>query len=188
MGRHFSCISIVFDRSSYSSTRRSMGCSRQHWNLHHRCPQHFTHYHQLSATDTDAAFTARLDDRAIQNSKAMYRTLKASITGTLSSSIFGQFGNAPINEDGVGLWIKLTKFTLTSSLQMSVTAFEQIIHFRPEDHDFHAPTINSKLLNLFVLATTRHRELGDPEKLQHTITVYSRIKQPPLCASSPLSQ
>ena len=143
----------------------------------------FTHYHHLSATDTDAARVARVDPRAIQNSQAMYRTLKSSITGTLSSSIFGQFGNAPIHEDGVGLWIKLTKFTLTSSLQMSVAAFDQIIHFRPEDHDFHVPTINSKLLNLFVLATTRHRELGDPEKLQHTITVYSRIKQPPLWAT-----
>jgi hypothetical protein len=42
--------------------------------------------------------------------------------------------------------------------------------------------INTKLIHLFVLATTRDRTLQDAKKIQHTIHVYSRIQQPELWA------
>jgi hypothetical protein len=38
--------------------------------------------------------------------------------------------------------------------------------------------INTQMLHLFVLATTGQRQLGEPEKLQHVLTCYTRIQQP----------
>ena len=138
----------------------------------------FTAYHQITEAQATAAFQARLNDRAVQNAKAFFRALKQSITGTLHATLFGQFANAPTNEDGVFLWIRLTRFTITSSIHLSVTAFQEILEFSPEVHNYHIPTINTKLLHLFVLATTPHRQVGQPERIQHTVTVYGRIQQP----------
>ena len=75
------------------------------------------------------------------------------------------------------LWICLTKFTITSSLQLSVTAFQEILEFDPEVYKFHIPSINTKLLNLFVLTTTPHQTVQDAKRIQHTVTVYGRIQQ-----------
>lgn len=138
----------------------------------------FTAYHQITEAQATAAFQGRLNDRAVQNSKAFFRALKKSLTGTIHSTLFGQFANAPVNEDGVFLWIRLTKFTITSSLHLSVTAFQEILELDPGAYKFHIPTINSKLLHLFVLATTPHRQVQDQERIQHTVTVYARIQQP----------
>jgi hypothetical protein len=57
-------------------------------------------------------------------------------------------------------------------------SFKMILEFDPAVHKFHIPTINTKLNHLFVLATTRERTLQPSERILHTITTYSRIKQP----------
>jgi hypothetical protein len=57
-------------------------------------------------------------------------------------------------------------------------SFKMILEFDPAVHKFHIPTINTKLNHLFVLATTRERTLQPSERILHTITSYSRIKQP----------
>jgi hypothetical protein len=41
--------------------------------------------------------------------------------------------------------------------------------------------IESRILQ-FVLATTGTRTLDDPERIQHTLTVYQRIRQPEIWA------
>ena len=57
-------------------------------------------------------------------------------------------------------------------------SFNNIITFDPAIYKFSILSINSKLINLFLLATTNTRVLLDAEKIQHTINVYSKIKQP----------
>ncbi|CAJ1954062.1 unnamed protein product [Cylindrotheca closterium] len=47
-----------------------------------------------------AKHTARVDPRAIQNSRCLYNCLASSITGDLRIEIFGQPGNLPTHGDG----------------------------------------------------------------------------------------
>ena len=54
-----------------------------------------TDYHSITQAELTTAFTNRVDDRAIQNSKAMYRCIKASITGELKTTVFDQIDNLP---------------------------------------------------------------------------------------------
>ena len=139
-------------------------------------------YHSITQAQLTTAFTNRVDDRAIQNSKAMYRCIKASITGDLKTTVFDQIDNRPTNEDGPSLFKLLTSFTTISSLQLSMLAFRQILDFDPAVHEFKIATINTKLNHLFVLATTPHRRLEDLERISHTLNAYSRIKQPEMWA------
>lgn len=137
-----------------------------------------TEYHSIPEADLEAARLARADPRAIQNSKALYKCLKSSITGDLKAILFDQAGNLPTTEDGPLLFKKLTSFTMAASLQLSMMSFKNIIDFDPAAHGFSVPLVNTKLNHLFVLATTRERRLQETEKIQHTLTVYDRIKQP----------
>jgi hypothetical protein len=71
--------------------------SKAHWNAadpqgiltianHHL----ITHYHSITDAKITAAHTARADPRAIQNSRALYKCLKSSISGDLRATIFDQ--------------------------------------------------------------------------------------------------
>jgi hypothetical protein len=109
----------------------------------------------------------------------MYKCVNLSITGDLHATIFDQADNLPTTEDGPTLFKKLTAFTMVaSSLQLSMLlSFKMILKFDPSVHKFHISTINTKLNHLFVLATTRERTLQPSERILHTITAYSHIKQ-----------
>jgi hypothetical protein len=137
-----------------------------------------THYHSITDAEIEAARVARVDPRAVQNSRSLYKCLKSSISGDLRATIFDQVGNLPITDDGPTLFKKLTTFTMVASLQLSMISFKNILQFEPVDHKFNIPTINTKLNHLFVLATTRERQLLDSERIQHTLMIYSKIKQP----------
>lgn len=135
-------------------------------------------YHRITHADINAANTNRTNDRAKQNSTALYRALKQSIDGDLKSTLFQQIGNLPSTEDGVALFFRLTQLTVTSSLQLSMISLQSILTFAPADYNFNVSSINTQLNHLFVLATTRDRQLSEGERLQHTLTAYSRILQP----------
>ena len=138
-----------------------------------------THYHQITDAQITAARVARTDARAIQNTKAMYHCIKASITGDIRSNLFSQsIGNLPQFEDGPALFTSLTKFTSISSTQLSLIAFKNILNFDPSDYAFNIVTINTHLNHLFVIATTARRTLDPNERISHTLGVYDRIKQP----------
>ena len=137
-----------------------------------------THYHSTTDAAIANAYAARTNDRAIQNSKAMYKCIKASISGDLKAVIFDQIGNIPTIEDGPTLFKTLTTFTMAASLQLSMLAVNNITAFDPADHKFNVPVINTKLSHLFVLAATHDQELSDQVKLQHLLTTYAKIKQP----------
>ena len=137
-----------------------------------------TDYHSVSTSDIKSAYTNRRDDRAIQNASALFKYLEYSITGNLKAIIFTQSGNLPENEDSISLFKLHTSFTTVASLQLSMISFNNIITVDSAIYKFNIPSINSKLINLFMLATTNTRALLDAEKIQHTINVYSKIKQP----------
>ena len=137
-----------------------------------------TDYHTINETQITDARTARIDNRAIQNAKAMFKCVKSSIKGDIRNTIFNQTANLPEHEDGVALFWKLTTFTTVASIQLSLISLESILNFNPHTYKFQIPTINTTLLNLFSLATTRTRTLDDSERIQHTLNVYRKIVQP----------
>ena len=112
----------------------------------------------------------------------MFKCIKSSIKGILRDTIFTQAGNLPANTDGPTLFKKLTSFTSVASLQLSLLSFNTITALNPFDYDFNISAINTKLMQLFVLCTTQHRILDDNERIQHTLNVYSKIKQPEVWA------
>jgi len=63
-----------------------------------------TSYHSVMDAVIATAYTDRHDIRAIQNSTAMFKCIKASIRGTLRDTIFMQAGNLPTNTDGPTLF------------------------------------------------------------------------------------
>ena len=141
-----------------------------------------TNYHYVSDADIASTHTNRSDDRAIQNTSALSKCLESSITSDLKATIFTQSENLLENEDGISLFKLLTTFTTVASLQLSMISLNNIIAFDPTIYKFSIPSINSKLINLFILATTNTRDLLDAEKIQHTVNVYSKIKQPEIWA------
>ena len=141
-----------------------------------------TDYHSITGTEIATAFTARTNTRAIQNSNAMFKCIKSSIKGSIRDTIFTQVGNHPNNTDRNSLFKKLTNFTMVASLQLSLLSFNSIIGLNPLDFKFDISLINTKLMQLFVLCTTQHRVLDDNERIQHTLNVYAKIKQPEMWA------
>ena len=142
----------------------------------------FTAYHSISDLEIETARINRTNPRAVQNSKALYRCIESSITGDVRTTIFTQAENIPEHEDGIALFKKVTIFTAVSSIQLSNLSLQQILEFNPADAEFAIPTINTQLINLFVLATTRSRILDENERIQHTLNAYSKILQPELWA------
>jgi hypothetical protein len=141
-----------------------------------------TAHHSISEATLEAARVNRQDPRARQNAKSMYECLKKSISGDLRSNLFEQASNLMTEADGPCFFKKMLSFTTVSSLQLSMMSFNQILQFDPALHQFSVPTINKTLNHLFVLATTGTRTLDDQERIQHTLTVYQRIRQPEIWA------
>jgi hypothetical protein len=135
-------------------------------------------HYAVTEAQTEAARIARTNDRAMQNAQAMYQCIKKSIDGDIKAMLFDQTGNMPSHQDGPCLFKLLTSFTIAASLQLSIMSFNQIVTFDPASCKFNIPQMNTKLTNLFMLATTNDRVLSAAEKIQHTLTAYSRIKQP----------
>ena len=137
-----------------------------------------TDYHSISDADIETARLARTSDRALQNSTAMFMCIKSSIKGTLKDTIFNQFGNILTHTDGVSLFKQITSFSTVASIQLSMLSFQNILNFDVAAYDYSIPTINSKLCNLFTLATSSTRSLAESERVQHTLSAYSKILQP----------
>ena len=108
----------------------------------------------------------------------MFSCIKSSIKGTLKDTIFNQIGNIPKHTDGVSLFKQITSFSTVASIQLSMLSFQNILNFDVAEHNFDIPTINSKLCNLFTLATSSTRSLAESERIQHTLSAYSKILQP----------
>ena len=139
-------------------------------------------YHSVTEEKVKDARTARTDSRAQQNARAMFKCIKSSIEGSVKETVFTQSDNLPTHACGVMLFKKLTTLASVSSLQLSFLSFSYILKFNPIDMKFDIPNINTKLSQLFTLATTSHRKLLDSERIQHTLNVYFKIMQPEVWA------
>ena len=82
----------------------------------------------------------------------------------------------------MSLFKSITTYSSVSSVQLSNVSLNNILHFDPSAFKFQIPSINTRLSNLFVLATTRTRALDQNERIQHTLSAYSKILQPEVWA------
>jgi hypothetical protein len=135
-------------------------------------------YHSIPLATLETARVARVNDRAIQNSKAFYHCLKSTLEGDIKATLFNQIGNLPTIEDGAVLFKTLTNFSLASSLQLTIKTVADIQALDPVDFKFNITAINTKLTHYFILASSGSRPLSESEKLQHTLSTYAKIKQP----------
>lgn len=142
----------------------------------------FTEYHLITDAMVTAAKTNRTNPRAIQNSRALYHALKSSITGNLRTTILNQSTTTPIDEDGVGFFVTLLRFTELSSMSLCFDSMEKLLKFDPADYNYVIPDVNQALCNLILLATTPQHPLSESEQVLHALNAYKRIKQPEMWA------
>jgi hypothetical protein len=138
----------------------------------------FTGYHSIPLSDIEAAATTRTDDRAIQNARCLYHCVKQTLEGDIRETIFEQVANLPSTEDGATLFKTITSLSMASSLQLTIQTIQQIQALDPSDFDYKISGINTRLVHLFLLASSVNRQLSEQEKIQHTLTTYAKIKQP----------
>lgn len=134
-----------------------------------------TEHFSITAAEVEAARAARTDPRAIQNAQCMYDCLVKTAVGDLKTMLLSKLPDYP---DGPNYWKDLTSHTLAATRAASTLALEQINNFAPSSCQFNVPTMNSKLQNLFLLATMHTRTMTEDERINHTINAYDRIKQP----------
>ena len=137
-----------------------------------------TEHHSIPLTDIEAARTTRLDPRAIQNARCFYFCIKDTLEGDIRDIVYAQLDNLPDQEDGATLLKTITGFSMASSLQLTIQTIRNIQALEPSDFDYKVSAINTKLTHLFMLAASVNRQLTSEEKIQHTLTIYSKIKQP----------
>ena len=140
---------------------------------------HLLHdFHNIPETTLDTAHIARTAPRAVQNSRAMFFALSASIDGDLQNTIFTQDGNIPDIEDGPLLFKRMLQTTVAASSQVSMQALRDLQDLNPVDYGYNISVINTRAAHLFTLATTGARILSDGERIQLLLTAYNRIRQP----------
>jgi hypothetical protein len=137
-----------------------------------------TEYHSIPLTNIEAAYAARTNDRAIQNARCFYHCVKATLEGDIRETIFEQLANLPGYEDGATLFKTIISLSMASSLQLTIQTIQNIQALDPSEFEYKISSINTRLVHLFMLASSINRQLSEPEKIQHTLTIYSKIKQP----------
>ena len=85
---------------------------------------------------------ARINPRAKQNCKALFKCLEFSITPSVKSTIFDQPENKPTGNDGVEFYCKLTQFTTLASTQLSILSQNKLLGFDPSVHNYIVTLIN----------------------------------------------
>ena len=137
-----------------------------------------TDFHSIPEATIETTRLSRTDPRAIQNSRAMFFALSASIDGDLQNTIFTQDGNIPDIEDGPLLFKRMLQTTVAASSQVSMQALRDLQDLNPADYAYNISIINTRATHLFTLATTGARTLSDGERIQLLLTTYNRIRQP----------
>ena len=89
----------------------------------------------ITEADLVAARIARIDPRAKQNCKSLFKCLEYSITPSVKSTIFDQPENKPTGNDGVEFYCKLTQFTTLASTQLSILPQKKLLVFGPSVHN-----------------------------------------------------
>jgi len=135
-------------------------------------------FKNVTIDQVTAAHEARVNPRAVQNSQTMYNCLKKSITGDIRTLVFQQFDALPQQEDGPLLFLKIITNTVSSSIQLAMSANDQLLNYDPSTLKFNIANINKRLQGLFLLAATPAAPFSEQQKLTYTLRVYNRIRQP----------
>ena len=109
-----------------------------------------TKYQSISSANILDAFAACTKDCTIQNSKSFYAMLPKSITGTIFNTVFDQVQNLPADKDIIALFKIFTLFSSVASLLPSILSYKKITSLLLSTYDYVIPTINTKLVNLFL--------------------------------------
>ena len=134
-----------------------------------------TNYHSITTSQTNNTRRSITNTHAQQNTKLLYQCLEASISGSTKTTKFNKMDKLKEHKDGIGLFKVITKFTKVSSVQLSKLSLQQIHKFNTPELNFNIPEVNTKLVNVFVLATTQNRQLYQNEQIQHTINAYEKF-------------
>ena len=96
-------------------------------------------------TKTDIATTkaVRTNYRAIKNARALYKAPQTSLIRDIKTQFFTQIENATSMDDGVSFFIHMTKIAMSSSIQLSMSGFKNILTFNPKEKNYHIPNINT---------------------------------------------
>ena len=117
----------------------------------------FDKYHIITETGGITTKDACTNDRAVHNNCALYKVLQTSITGGIRSQMFSHIANVPILDDVVSLFFHMTKIIMSSSLHISMSAFNKIFNFNLKDYNYHITNNNTQSNQLFFFANTiRH--------------------------------
>lgn len=103
----------------------------------------------------------------------------ATLEWDIKATLFDQIGRIPAVGDGATLFKTITTFFLGPSLQLTFKTLSGILALNPADFGYKIPTINTKLSHFFILLASYGRgPITEAEKMQHTFTIYAKIKQP----------
>ncbi|CAJ1962755.1 unnamed protein product [Cylindrotheca closterium] len=126
------------------------------------------------------AYAARPNDRAKQNSLALYECLSNSVSGNLYLNFFSQSGNLPAQRDGPLLFKAISKFTTINTMSSAVDTTDSLTNLDPALYNFNIVLINQELNQLFV--RTAQSPFGhivnNPYKLFYSLKAYEKIKRP----------
>ena len=132
------------------------GCFRNHY---YQSQEPFFEFHSITVDQLETTRIACTNDHATQNLQALYRYFEGSIIGPIKMTIFMQPDNLPEHEDGISLFKQITRFTAVSSVKLFNSSLGQILSFDPAEYNVNLSVMNTRLANLFVLATTGTRAL-----------------------------
>ena len=102
----------------------------------------FNNYYRITETDVTTAKSDRTNDGAIQNTRALYKALQISLNEDIKNQMFSQIAKVPSVDFGVSLFFHMTELSMPSALQISMSAFNNILNFNLKVYNYHIPIIN----------------------------------------------
>ena len=140
----------------------------------------FTQINSISEAELQAGHANRVDDRAKQNSKALYETLSKSIDGDLYSSLFNQAGNLPTLIDGPLLFKFISRYTTVNTMTAAAKTSDQLTNLDPVVYKFNIVEINQVLGQLFICTSQSPfgQIVNEDYKIFWVLKTYEKIKRP----------
>ena len=138
----------------------------------------FIDYRSITTHMAEQARVNRTDPRAIQNSKAMFECIAASLTGRIKSLLFEQAGNLPV-EDGPMLFIKAITCSQAIGTAATIDSMRRLDNFDPASVKYDIVEVNTTMFNLLnQAAAISGRAFSNDVQVAYLIKTYERIKQP----------
>ena len=72
------------------------------------------------------------------------------------TQFFSHIVNVASVDDCISLFFHVTKLTISFVIQLSISAFRNILNFNPRNYNYHIPNINTQLNQLLFLLPLSH--------------------------------